>query len=58
MNETNAELEEMNTIEARDEAYERARNTMPIDEFAEPAYDLDEWDNRIPDEAWDAWKMP
>ena len=58
MNETNSELEEMDTIEACDEAYERTRETMPIDEFAEPAYDLDEWDIRIPDEYWDAWKMP
>ena len=47
VNETNAELEEMNTVEARDEAYERTRETMPIDEFTEPYLDYfgaDEYD--------------
>ena len=47
MNETNAELEEMGTVEARDEAYERTRETMPIDEFTEPYLDYfgaDEYD--------------
>ena len=48
MNETNAELEEMDTVESRDEAYERTLETTPIDEFAEPyvdyfgAYEYDE----------------
>ena len=56
MNETNAELEEMDTIEARDEAYERSRDV--IDEFDEDQdygtdsfYDYDTsmyWDTKMP----------
>lgn len=39
MDETNSELEEMDTLESRDEAYERTKETIPEDEFAEPYLD-------------------
>ena len=41
LNETNSELEEMDTCASRDEAYERTQETISIDEFAEPAYEYD-----------------
>ena len=45
MYETNAELEEMGTIEACDEAYERTRETVTIDDFMyEYEYDEYDWD--------------
>ena len=45
MNETNSELEEMDTIESRDEAYERTRETVTIDDFMyEYEYDEYDWD--------------
>lgn len=40
MNETNAELEEMNTVEARDEAYERTKPTYPnVNDYDVPIED-------------------
>ena len=38
MNETSSELEEMDTIEARDEAYERTSEAITIDEYEDPDY--------------------
>ena len=44
MDETNSELEEMDTVESRDEAYERTKKTMSIDEFMyEYEYDRNEF---------------
>ena len=47
MNETNAELEEMDTVEARDEAYERTRETVLIDEYVDYDYETSM--------SWDFW---
>ena len=44
MNETNAELEEMDTVKARDEAYERTKPTYSVLDDIDPPIE-DYWED-------------